>query len=113
MTPLVPTLSLSPGLAQELAVLTETGLYDSQEALMFARRCGATFLAARPDLGEAIACKLYERGVFSLGRAAEGRGLNIEAMKQAIERWGVVREAFETRAQIEAMAHKTVKAAGR
>ncbi|MGK7901837.1 MAG: UPF0175 family protein [Hormoscilla sp.] len=72
-----------------------------------------TFLAARPDLREAIACKLYERGVFSLGRAAEWSGLNIEAMKQALERWGVVREAIETQAEIEAMAHNTLKAAGR
>lgn len=111
MTQSVPTLSLSPGLAQELAVLTETGLYDSQEA--FIADAVRTFLAARPDLREAIACKLYERGVFSLGRAAEWSGLNIEAMKQALERWGVVREAFETPAQIEAMAHNTLKAAGR
>jgi len=103
MTPLVPTLSLSTGLNQEIAALTETGLYDRQEA--FLTDAVRTFLAARPDLLEAIACKLYERGVFSLGRAAEGRGLNIEAMKQALERWGVVREAFETPAQIEAMAH--------
>ncbi|MBC6454923.1 MAG: UPF0175 family protein [Hormoscilla sp. SP5CHS1] len=111
MTLLVPTLSLSTGLNQELAALTETGLYDSQEA--FLTDAVRTFLAARPDLREAIACKLYERGVFSLGRAAEWSGLNIEAMKQALERWGVVREAFETWAQIEAMAHKTLTAAGR
>lgn len=111
MTPLVPTLSLSAGLTQELAVLTETGLYDSQED--FIADAVRTFLAARPDLREAIACKLYERGVFSLGRAAEWSGLDIEAMKQALDRWGVVRQAFETSEQIEAMAHNTLKAAGR
>jgi predicted HTH domain antitoxin len=52
-----------------MAVVAEAGLYESEEA--FSADAARTFLAARPDLRETIGCKLYEKGVFSLGRAAE------------------------------------------
>jgi predicted HTH domain antitoxin len=111
MTPKVPPFPLSPRLREELAVLIETGLYDSEEA--FVADAVRTFLAARPDLREAVACKLYERGTFSLGRAAEWSGLSIEAMKEALHRWGIDRKAPEGPAETEAMARETLITTGR
>jgi predicted HTH domain antitoxin len=70
-------------------------------------------LAARPDVREAIACRLYERGDFSLGRAAEWSGLSIEVFKEALHRRGIVRRAVEPPAEVAARAHRAVKAAGR
>lgn len=104
-------LELSPMLQEELIALTETGLYDSQEA--FLADAVRTFLAARPDLREAIACKLYERGVFSLGKAAEWSGLSIEAMKEILHRGGIIRQAGESLEEIEMMANEALKTAGR
>ena len=72
-----------------------------------------TILAARPDLREAVASKLYERGSFSLGRAAEWAGISIEAMKEALHRHGVSRQAPEGPSEVEAMAREALKAARR
>jgi hypothetical protein len=65
-----------------------------------------TLLAARPDLREAIACKLYEEEKVSLGRAAVWAGLTIESMKAALARRGVLRQAPEGPAETEAMARR-------
>jgi predicted HTH domain antitoxin len=111
MTSKVPFLALSPGLRDELIALTEAGLYNSEEA--FVADAVRTFLAARPDLREAIACRLYARGVFSLGRAAEWSGLSVEMMKAALHNAGVVRQADEGPDETEAMARETLHAAGR
>ena len=111
MTPMVPSLTLSPGLRDELIALIEAGLYESEEA--FVADAVRTFLAARPDLRVAIACRLYGRGVFSLGRAAEWSGLSIEMMKEALRRAGMVRQADEGPEETEAMARATLSAAGR
>ena len=111
MTSKVPFLALSPGLRDELIALTEAGLYDSEEA--FVADAVRTFLAARPDLREAIACRLYARGVFSLGRAAEWSGLSVEMMKAALHRAGIVRQADEVPDETETMARETLHAAGR
>jgi hypothetical protein len=62
MTPKIPPLSLSSGLQHELAAVTEAGLYESAEAFLAA--AVRTFLAARPDLREAIACS-YTSGESS------------------------------------------------
>ena len=98
-------------LRDELDALAETGLYASEES--FLTDAVHTLLAARPDVREALACKLYERGVFSLGRAAEWSGLSIEALKAALQRHGVERTAFETPDETRAMAQRTLRAAGR
>lgn len=98
-------------LDEEVAAATETGLYESREA--FLADAVHTLLAARPDLREAVACRLYEKGAFSLGRAAEWSGLSIEAMKEALHRRGISREAPESAAEVEAMALKALKSAGR
>ena len=98
-------------LEEELAAVAETGLYASQEA--FLADAVHTLLAARPDLREAVASRLYEKGSFSLGRAAEWAGLSIEGMKEALHRRGISRQAPEEPAQVEAMAREALKAARR
>ncbi len=105
------TLTLSPRFRDELAALSEVGLYDDEEA--FLTDAVRTFLSARPDLREAIACKLYERGVFSLSRAAEWSDLPIETLKESLRRRGIARSAFESPAETEAMARETLRATGR
>jgi predicted HTH domain antitoxin len=98
-------------LREELDALAATGLYPNEES--FLTDAVNTLLAARPDVRESLACQLYARGVFSLGRAAEWSGLNIEAFKAALHRRGIERTAFESPDEIHAMAHKTLRAAGR
>ena len=108
---MIPETTFSPGLRQELAVVTATGLYDDPE--IFLTDAVRTFLAARPDLREAMACTLYARGELSLGRAAEWGGLNIENLKAALYRRGIERQADESPAEIRTMAETALKAAGR
>jgi predicted HTH domain antitoxin len=98
-------------LDEELSALAATGLYESREA--FLSDAVHTLLAARPDLREAIACKLYEEDKVSLGRAAAWAGLTIESMKASLSRRGVFRQAPESPAETEAMARKALEAAGR
>jgi predicted HTH domain antitoxin len=98
-------------LDEELKAVTETGLYESREA--FLSDAVETLFAARPDLREAVACTLYERGVFSLGRAAEWSRLSIDGIKEALHRRGISREAPESASDVEAMALETLKVAGR
>lgn len=98
-------------LRDELDALVETGLYASEES--FLMDAVNTLLAARPDVRQAIACKLYARGIFSLGRAAEWSGLDIEAFKTVLHRYAIDRTAFETPDEISAMARKTLRTAGR
>jgi len=98
-------------LDEELAAVTETGLYESREA--FLSDAVDTLLAARPDLREAVACKLYEKEALSLGRAAEWAGLSIEAMKDALHRRGISRQAPESPSEIEAMAQAALRSARR
>src|SRR4051794_36506244 len=94
-------------LDEELSALAATGLYESREA--FLSDAVHTLLAVRPDLREAIACKLYEEGKFSLGRAAVWAGLTIESMKAALARRGVLRQAPEGPAETEAMARRALE----
>jgi predicted HTH domain antitoxin len=65
------------------------------------------------DLRETVACRLYETGVFSLGRAAEWTGLSIEDIKERLYQRGISREAPETAEETEAMAQAARRAAGR
>lgn len=98
-------------LREELDALADTGLYPSEESFLI--DAVNTLLATRPDVREALACKLYERGIFSLGRAAEWSGLSVETIKSALHRRGIPRTAFETSDELNAMAQKTLRAAGR
>lgn len=97
-------------LEEELKAVTEAGLYESKEAFLV--DAVNTFLAARPDLREEIACKLYEKEVFSLGRAAEWAGLSIEEIKESLHRKGIPRHTPEL-AETEAMVLKSLEAARR
>ena len=97
---------LSPELEEELVVVTEAGLYQSREA--FITDAVNTFLAARPDLKEEIALRLYEKGVFSIGRATEWAGLSIEAFKESLYRRGIPRSTSNLD-ETEAMARRSLK----
>jgi predicted HTH domain antitoxin len=96
-------------LDEELKAVTEIGLYESREA--FLSDAVETLFAARPDLREAVACKLYEKGVFTLGRAAEWSRLSIDGVKEALYRRGISREAPESLAEVERTALDTMRAA--
>ncbi|HKI04429.1 MAG TPA: UPF0175 family protein [Thermoanaerobaculia bacterium] len=98
-------------LDEELTAVTETGLYESREA--FLSDAVHTLLAARPDVREAVACRLYEKGAFSLGRAADWAGLSIETLKEALHRRGISRQAPESASEVEAMARKALRSARR
>lgn len=104
-------LKISPELRDEVDALIESGAYENEETL--ANDAVHILLAARPDLREAVACRLYERGMFSLGRAAEWSGLSVETMKAALHRRGIERTQFETSDEMIASARRTLKAAGR
>jgi predicted HTH domain antitoxin len=103
--------NLALKLEEEVAAVTETGLYESPEA--FLSDAVSTLLAARPDLREAAACRLYERGTFSLERSAAWAGMSLDAMKESLHRRGVSRAAPESPAEIEALARQALAAAGR
>lgn len=105
------TLRLPESLHNEVSAVIDSGLYASEES--FVADAVRTLLAARPDLREAVACKMYERGDWSFGRAAEWADLNIEEMKLALHRRGIERSGDETIAELEEMAHTAIKAAGR
>jgi len=100
------TSRLSPELEEELVVVTEAGLYQSREA--FLTDAVNTFLAARPDLKEEIACRLYEKGTFSIGRATEWVGLSTEAFKESLCRRGIPRPSSNLE-EADAMARRSLE----
>jgi predicted HTH domain antitoxin len=98
-------------LKKKLEVIPETGYYkDEREFILEAVK---TLLAARKDLRVALACKLYERGDVSLGKAMEIADLDIEAMKRVLHEHGVRRTAFEDITETSQMAEEALQAAGR
>lgn len=105
------TLRLPDSLYDEIGAVIDAGLYVSEES--FVADAVRTLLAARPDLREAVACKMYERGDWSLGRAAEWANLNIEEMKLALHHRGIARIGDESVGELEKMARASIKAAGR
>ena len=66
----------------------------------------------RPDLKEGIACRLYEKGVFSIGRATEWAGLSIEAFKESLYRRGIPRSSSNLD-EVEAMACRSLEVSQR
>ena len=104
-------LSLTPLLEEELSAVVESGFYrDTESFLTDAIR---TLLAARPELRVAVACQLYARGTFSLGKAAEWSGLNMAAMKAVLHDTGIDRMAPETLEETAAMARHALQAAAK
>lgn len=98
-------------LEAELEAITETGLYESRES--FLSDAVQTLFAARPDLREAVACRLFEKGILSLGRMAEWTGLSIEEVKERLHERGISRQAPESLEETEVMARAALRAAGR
>lgn len=89
-------------LGAQLVAAHEAGYYNSAEELL--AEAVRTFLAARPDIRVAAACRLYERGDVSLEKASELAGLNHLAMKQALHERGISRSAPESLTETEKMA---------
>jgi predicted HTH domain antitoxin len=104
-------LNLPIRVRDELSAAVEAGVYADEES--FVADAVRTLLAARPDVREAVACRLYARGVFSLGKAAEWSGLDIEQMKLVLHRRGIERTAPETDDEVEAMARAALRISGR
>jgi Arc/MetJ-type ribon-helix-helix transcriptional regulator len=73
------TLDLPAAIRDEVLAAVAAGIYADEEA--FVADAVRTLLAARPDIRKAVACRLYARGVYSLGKAAEWSGLNIEQIE--------------------------------
>jgi predicted HTH domain antitoxin len=107
----VVDLATRPLLDEELEAVTETGLYESKEA--FLAHAVEVLLTARPDLREAMGCKLYEKGVLSIVRTAEFAGISIEDLKEALHRRGVTRESDESLEEMEEAARLSLRMAGR
>ena len=101
-----------PGLLREqLVAAQEAGFYSSEAE--FVADAVRTLLAARPDMRLAAACRLYVRGVVSVGKAAEMAGLDLISMKRALHERNAVRVAPESVADTAAMARAALRAAGR
>ena len=104
------TLDLPTAVRDEVSAAVEAGIYADEEA--FVADAVRTLLAARPDVREAVACRLYERGVYSLGKAAEWSSLDVEQMKLALHRREIERTAPETPEEVEAMARAALRTSG-
>ena len=101
-----------PGLLHDqLVAAQEAGFYTSEAELV--ADAVRTLLAARPDIRLAAACRLYARGIVSLGKAAEMAGLDIVSMKRALHERNVVRTAPESVAETAEMTRAALRAAGR
>jgi predicted HTH domain antitoxin len=73
---------------------------------------GAQNRKGDPNLKKVIAFRLYEKGVFSIGRAAEWAGLSIEAFKESLYRQGIPRSSSDLK-ETEAMARKSLEVSRR
>jgi len=84
----------------EVSAIPETGYYDSSSE--FLRDAIRTILRERPELRMAIACKLYEKGEISLGRAMEIAEMDLESMKELLESRGIaIRRGSKTKEEME------------
>jgi predicted HTH domain antitoxin len=101
-----------PGFLQEqITAAQEAGLYASEAELI--ADAVRTFLAARPDVRLVTACRLYDQGKLSLGKAAELAGLDSERFKQALAERGISRIAPESLDETTEMARISLRRAGR
>jgi predicted HTH domain antitoxin len=105
------SLSLGEKLENEVTAAVESGMYASKEALL--HDAVKTLLAARPELRIAVACKLYESGDYSLGKAAEWSGISIEAMKEELHQKGIERHSDHSISSIQQMAQKALQQSGK
>jgi predicted HTH domain antitoxin len=101
-----------PGFLQEqITAAQEAGLYASEAELI--ADAVRTLLAARPDMRLVTACRLYEQGTLSLGKAAELSGIDVERLKHALAERGISRTAPESLAETVEMARISLRKAGR
>jgi predicted HTH domain antitoxin len=101
-----------PGFLQEqITAAQEAGLYASEAELI--ADAVRTLLAARPDVRLATACRLYERGTLSLGKAADLAGLDVERLKHALAERDISRTAPESLGETTEMARISLRKAGR
>ena len=101
-----------PGFLQEqITAAQEAGLYASEAELI--ADAVRTFLAARPDVRLATACRLYEQGKISLGKAAVLAALDVERLKQALAERGISRTAPESWEETSEMARIALQKSGR
>jgi len=56
-----------------------------------------------------VACKLYDKRLFSIGRAAEWSELSIEEIKESLHRRGIIRQSSADVSEIEAMAKLSLR----
>jgi predicted HTH domain antitoxin len=97
-----------PGFLQEQIVAAqEAGFYASETELV--ADAVRTLLAARPDVRLVTACRLYEQGTVSLGKAAELAGLDVESLKRALDERGISRMAPESLAETTEMARASLR----
>ena len=101
-----------PGFLQEqIKAAHEAGFYASEADLV--ADAIRTLLAARPDVRVATACRLYEQGTLSLGKAAELASLDIEEIKHALAERDISRTAPESVDETIEMARISMRKAGR
>ncbi|MFW6048478.1 MAG: UPF0175 family protein [Candidatus Natronoplasma sp.] len=81
------SMTLPEIIKREVDAIPETGYYDSRSE--FLRDAIRTLLRERPELRVSLACKLYENGEISLGRAMEIAEEDIESMKDILESRGI------------------------
>lgn len=98
-------------LREQIEAAREVGLYDSDTELI--ADAIRVLLAARPDVRVASACRMYEVGTVSLGKAAELAGLDIVSFKRALDERDINRTAPESADETVEMARKALRTAGR
>lgn len=98
-------------LREQIEAAREAGLYHSDTELI--ADAIRVLLAARPDVRVASACRMYEVGKVSLGKAAELAGLDIVSFKQVLSERDIHRTAPESPDEIIGMAETALAAAGR
>lgn len=102
---------LPSDLRDAVGALTDLGLYGSETTVV--ADALRTFFSARPDLRVPVACRLYQKGRFSLSRAAEWSGLNLEELKAKLHRRDIPRRTETDSDAVEAMAKRAARLAGR
>lgn len=108
----VSAIPLSSNLLQlQVRAARESGFYPSEADLI--ADAIRTLLAARPDIRLATACRLYEEGEISLGKAAELAGLDIVSFKAKLHERGIERIAPEPLDEITSMARQSLQVSGR
>lgn len=77
-------------LTQQMSLLVERRIFDSEESLVTSAY--RSLLTLQPELKLEIALSLYEEEEISLGRAAEIAGVSREQMKEILAAHGIQRK---------------------